>query len=126
MFEGRLFTKLTTSLGNVKASDFIGDLVTLFEDGKVLAYDKFTESSIYLRIGSIDLTVSGLLNATVANAVYVEGGEVKHPVKGVVITGDVYELLKTDEVVLTSNKEVLGRYEVPAIYIPKISVAGEG
>jgi PmbA protein len=70
--------------------------------------------------------VSGLLNATVANAVYVEGGEVKHPVKGVVITGDVYELLKTDEVVLTSNKEVLGRYEVPAIYIPKISVAGEG
>jgi hypothetical protein len=59
MFEGRLFTKLTTSLGNVKASDFIGDLVTLFEDGKVLAYDKFTESSIYLRIGSIDLTVSG-------------------------------------------------------------------
>ncbi len=70
--------------------------------------------------------VSGLLNATVANAVYVEGGEVKHPVKGVVITGDVYELLKTDEVVLTSNKEVLGRYEAPAIYIPKISVAGEG
>ncbi len=59
MFGGRLFTKLTTGLGNVKASDFIGDLVTLFEDGKVLAYDKFTESSIYLRIGSIDLTVSG-------------------------------------------------------------------
>jgi len=70
--------------------------------------------------------VSGLLNATVANAVYVDRGDVKHSVKGVVITGDVYELLKTDEVVLTSSKEVLGRYEVPAVYIPKISVAGEG
>jgi len=70
--------------------------------------------------------VSGLLNATVANAVYVDRGEVKHSVKGVVITGDVYDLLKTDEVVLTSNKEVLGRYEVPAIYIPRISIAGEG
>jgi len=59
MFEGRLFTKLTTSLGNVRASELVCDLVTLFEEGRVLAYDKFTESSIYLRVGHIDLTVSG-------------------------------------------------------------------
>lgn len=80
---------------------------------------------VYSTIGEwLSNPVSGLLNATVTNGIYVEGGEERFPVKGVVIAGNVYEALGSAELRLTATVESFGRFRVPAAYIPKLTVAG--
>ncbi|MCS7108930.1 MAG: metallopeptidase TldD-related protein [Sulfolobales archaeon] len=68
--------------------------------------------------------INGLLNATVSNAILVEDGLDKHPVKGVIISGNIYELLANDGISLTARAEHYGSYALPYIYVPKVSVAG--
>ena len=80
---------------------------------------------VYSTIGEwLSNPVSGLLNATVTNGVYVEGGEERFPVKGVVIAGSIYEAMGSPELRLTAAVESFGRFRVPAVYIPKLTVAG--
>jgi len=66
-----------------------------------------------------------LLNATVTNGLLVENGEVKQAVKGVVIGGDIYKLLKDHVVALSKEVEAVGNHLVPAILTDSVSVAGE-
>ncbi|MEM4519894.1 MAG: TldD/PmbA family protein [Sulfolobales archaeon] len=68
--------------------------------------------------------VNGLLNATVANGMLIEEGEERYPVKGVILSGNIYELLKQENFLLTANKENYGTYILPYAYLPKTSVAG--
>jgi PmbA protein len=81
---------------------------------------------VYGTIGEwLSNPVSGLLNATVTNGLLVENGEVKQAVKGVVIGGDIYKLLKDHVVALSKEVEAVGNRLVPAILIDSVSVAGE-
>ncbi len=81
---------------------------------------------VYATIGEwLSNPVSGLLNATVTNGIYVENGEEKHPVKGVVLSGNVYEALGSMELRVSGTTESFDRFVVPAVYIPKIVLAGE-
>jgi PmbA protein len=81
---------------------------------------------VYSTIGEwLSNPVSGLLNATVTNGMYVEGGEERFPVKGVVIAGNIYEAMGSPEVGLTATVESFARFRVPAVYIPKLTVAGK-
>jgi len=80
---------------------------------------------VYSTIGEwLSNPVSGLLNATVTNGMYIEGGEERLPVKGVVIAGNVYEALGSPELRLTATVESFGRFRVPAVYVPRLTVAG--
>jgi PmbA protein len=69
--------------------------------------------------------VSGYLNATVTHGFLVEGGEVKQAVKGVVIAGDAYKLLKEGLVALSKEFEAVGNFMTPAALLQGVSVAGE-
>jgi PmbA protein len=69
--------------------------------------------------------VSGYLNATVTHGFLVEGGEVKQAVKGVVIAGDAYKLLKEGLVALSKEFEAIGNFMTPAALLQGVSVAGE-
>lgn len=68
--------------------------------------------------------LNGSLNATVANGVFVEGGVEKFPVKGVIIVGNIYELLRHEGMAPTAKTEDYGAYKVPHIYMPKVLIAG--
>ncbi|MEM0362036.1 MAG: hypothetical protein QXT01_05725 [Sulfolobales archaeon] len=60
MIEGKLSLKLVMNLVNVKASEFICDVITLFEGvGRVVSFDKLAESSALIRIGAVDLVLIG-------------------------------------------------------------------
>lgn len=81
---------------------------------------------VYSTIGEwLSNPISGLLNATVTNAIYVENGEEKFPVRGVVISGNIYELLRQPGLALSGAVESFGRFMLPAIYIPKATLAGK-
>jgi len=69
--------------------------------------------------------VSGYLNATVTHGFLVEGGEVKQAVKGVVLAGDAYKLLKEGLAALSKEAEAIVNYIVPAVLLSGVSVAGE-
>jgi PmbA protein len=61
--------------------------------------------------------VSGYLNATVTHGFLVEGGEVKQAVKGVVLAGDAYKLLKEGLATLSKEAEAIINYIVPAVLL---------
>jgi predicted Zn-dependent protease len=69
--------------------------------------------------------VSGYLNATVTHGFLVEGGEVKQAVKGVVLAGGAYKLLKEGLAALSKEAEAIVNYIVPAVLLSGVSVAGE-
>lgn len=81
---------------------------------------------IYDAIGSwLSNYVSGLMNATITHAYYVENGEVRHPVKGVVISGNVYTILREGLVAVSREVELVSNYLVPAAMVSEVTVASE-
>lgn len=69
--------------------------------------------------------VSGLLNATVTHAKLVIDGEVKHPVKGVVVSGNIYSMLGKDLALLGRTVgRVPRRVSSPHLLIKGVRVAG--
>lgn len=81
---------------------------------------------VYATIGEwLSNPVSGLLNATITNGIYVENGEEKFPVKGVVLSGNIYEVLRSQNVRVTRTTESFSRFKLPAVYIPSIVLAGK-
>ncbi len=69
--------------------------------------------------------VSGNLNATVTHGYIVENGELGEPVKGVVLAGNFYELLKEGfEVVGGDTRNTSDNYS-PTVKFRKLTVAGE-
>ncbi len=69
--------------------------------------------------------VNGAVQATITHGLLVEKGEIKHPVKGVVIGGNIYEWL--GENLVATGKELLnvGSLYVMPLLIDKVSVAGK-
>ncbi len=60
MIEGRLSLKLVVVFVSFDVPEFICDIITSFEGfGKVISFDKLSESSALLRVGAIDLILIG-------------------------------------------------------------------
>ena len=68
--------------------------------------------------------VSGYMNATVTHGFLVVNGEIKQAVKGVVIAGDIYKLLKDNLIAISKEYEVVDNYIVPFVAMDNVSVAG--
>ncbi|WFO74857.1 TldD/PmbA family protein [Desulfurococcaceae archaeon MEX13E-LK6-19] len=69
--------------------------------------------------------VNGNIMATVSHGFYVKGGKIKHPIKGVVISGNLYKLLKEDLVGLSKERVVIENTVSPGILVERINVAGK-
>ncbi len=81
---------------------------------------------IYDAIGTwLSNPINGSLNATVTNGTFVKDGVEEFPVKGVILFGDVYGLLKSEGITLTSLTERYGPYDIPYICLPTVLVTGK-
>jgi len=70
--------------------------------------------------------VSGNVSATVVNAIYVENGREIHPVKSVVLGGNIYELLSDENIVSMSEEmDHFAAIYAPYIHLRKMTVAGK-
>jgi len=69
--------------------------------------------------------VSGMVSATVVNAIYIESGRELHPVKGVVLGGNIYELLSDDNIAAVGAEvDHFAAIYTPFVYLRRMSVAG--
>ena len=69
--------------------------------------------------------VSGNLNATITHGYLIENGELTKPIKGVVVSGNFYELLKNGiELVGNDLRNSMQNYS-PTVKISKITIAGK-
>jgi len=68
--------------------------------------------------------VNGSTQATVSHGLYVEKGDVKRAVKGVVIGGNIYEWLGGSLIGVGKDIVKMGRIYSPAILVEKVRVAG--
>jgi len=69
--------------------------------------------------------VSGNLNATITHGYFIENGELTKPIKGVVISGNFYELLKNGiELVGNDLRNSMQNYS-PTVKLSKITIAGK-
>ncbi len=69
--------------------------------------------------------VSGNLNATVTHAYLIEEGEVKRTVKGVVLSGNFYELMKKNISLIGKDVEVRIAATTPHILLRSVKIAGK-
>ena len=123
------------STGNAKRSDYSSppnpaptDLILERGESGVDEIIEETQRGLYVEnvIGEwLSNPVSGNLNATVTHGYVVEGGELKHPVKGVVLSGNFYELLKDGFEVVSDDTRNSGGYYSPTVKIRELTVAGE-
>ncbi len=81
---------------------------------------------IYQTIGEwLSNPVNGFLNATVTNAVLVENGEPKRSIKGIVISGNIYELLKDRIIGLANDVKNCMNVYAPSIALEGMTIAGK-
>jgi len=87
-----------------------------------------TRSGVYVEdtIGEwLSSPVSGNLNATISHGYLVKNGELAQPIKGVVISGNFYELLKNGvESVGTDLRNTASTYS-PTVKLAQVTIAGE-
>jgi len=87
-----------------------------------------TKRGIYIEqtIGEwLSNAVSGNLNATVTHGYLVENGEITEPIKGVVISGNFYELLKNGiEVIGNDPRNSMQNYS-PTVKLTQLTIAGK-
>lgn|GEM_PF-186333 len=69
--------------------------------------------------------VNGGAQATVTHGLLVENGEIKAPVKGIVIGGNIYDWLGKDLVGVGDKVVALGDVYAPAVLIRNVDVAGK-
>ncbi|ADV64588.1 peptidase U62 modulator of DNA gyrase [Desulfurococcus mucosus DSM 2162] len=69
--------------------------------------------------------VNGVVKATVSHGLLVEKGEVVKPVKGVVITGNIYEWLGRGLIGVGSDLRINNGVGSPSIWVSRVNVAGE-
>jgi len=87
-----------------------------------------TNKGIYIEetIGEwLSNPVSGNLNATVTHGYLVENGELTKPIKGVVISGNFYEILKNGiEIIGNDLRNIMQNYS-PTVRITQLTIAGK-
>lgn len=69
--------------------------------------------------------VSGMINATITFAYVIEGGEVKRVAKGMVLSGNIYEILQQKLVGGVGKPECVDSFCTPAIHFREASIAGK-
>jgi len=69
--------------------------------------------------------VSGNLNATITHGYLVKNGELSEPVKGIVISGNFYELLKDGIEVIGNDLRNSAQYYSPAVKLTQMTIAGK-
>jgi predicted Zn-dependent protease len=69
--------------------------------------------------------VSGNLNATISHGYLVKNGELARPIKGVVISGNFYELLKTGFESIGNDVRNNGNSYSPTVKLAGVTIAGE-
>lgn len=115
MIEGKISLKLVVIFANVDVPEFICDIITSFEGvGKIITFDKFSESSALLRIGAVDLILMGGSGRLVRAEVLMDNCSVSDDFSGLV---NIFKkLLGWESVIVTiKSVELIGSYEV---YIP--------
>ncbi|RLG88683.1 MAG: TldD/PmbA family protein, partial [Thermoprotei archaeon] len=81
---------------------------------------------VYSTIGYwLSNPISGQLSATVTHGYLIENGEVKHPIKGIVISDDFYELMKSRVIQLSKEVENYMGIYAPHIHLRNVQVAGD-
>lgn len=87
-----------------------------------------TKKGIYIEetIGEwLSNPISGNLNATITHGYLVENGELTEPVKGVVISGNFYELLKKGiEIIGNDLRNSMQNYS-PTVKLTQLTIAGK-
>lgn len=80
---------------------------------------------VYFMIGYwMSNPVNGNVSATISHGYYIENGEIKHPVKGIVISGNIYEMLGKKLEALGNDPKIYYGVYSPSIFVKGISVAG--
>jgi len=69
--------------------------------------------------------VSGNLNATVTHGYLIENGELKEPIKGVVISGNFYEILKNGIELIGNDLRNSGENYSPTVKLKELTIAGK-
>jgi len=69
--------------------------------------------------------VSGNLNATVTHAHLIKNGEITQQVKGIVISGDFYKILREGMEILGKDLENSRNIYTPTVKIAKLTIAGK-
>ena len=69
--------------------------------------------------------VSGNLNATITHGYLIENGDLTKPIKGVVISGNFYELLKSGIELLGNDLQNNMQNYSPSVKLSKITIAGK-
>ncbi len=69
--------------------------------------------------------ISGLLNATVTNAFEVRNGTISEPVKGVVVSGHFFDIMKNSISLIGDDVQNSGNVYAPSVRISEMTVAGE-
>lgn len=69
--------------------------------------------------------VNGSTQGTITHGLYIENGDIKHPVKGVVMGGNIYDWLGKDLLGIGKETEIWGNIKAPAILIDNASIAGK-
>ncbi len=81
---------------------------------------------VYCTIGHwLSNAVSGELSATITHGHLIENGEVRYPVKGIIITGNFYELFRDNLVDLSREFENYDNVYAPYVLLTNVQVAGD-
>ena len=102
----------------------------LLKPGKTSAEEIIAETKqgIYIEeaIGEwLSNPVSGNLNATVTHGYLVKNGKLAEPIKGVVISGNFYELLKSGIEIIGNDVRNSAQNYSPTVKLKELAIAGE-
>jgi PmbA protein len=69
-------------------------------------------------------SMSGALSATVTNGVLVKNGELSDPVKGVIVSGNFFEMIRNTIDLVANDMRNDGSFYSPSVRVQQMSVAG--
>jgi len=68
--------------------------------------------------------ISGMLNATVTNAFFVRKGELSNPVKGVIVSGSFFDMIRNTIDLIADDTRNAGNFYSPSVRVREMSIAG--
>jgi len=69
--------------------------------------------------------MSGALNATVTNGMLVKNGELSDPVKGVIVSGNFFDMIRTNLDLVGNDTRNDGSFYSPSVRVKEMSIAGK-
>jgi len=68
--------------------------------------------------------MSGMLNATVTNAFLVKNGELSNPVKGVIVSGSFFDMIRDTIDLIADDTRNAANFYSPSVRVREMSIAG--